>query len=543
VRLVIAACACAAALTFAATASAKVLHVGTFHGKKGFYKTINAALSHANSGDWVLVGPGDYKEKATTVPVGANGAGAAVLIEKPGVHVRGMNRNGVVLDGTLPKTPKCSPNPADQNYGPLDESGHATGRNGLEVWKAEGVSVENLTACNFLTGSGGGGNEIWVNDGDGSGKHLAGPWRGAYLSATSTFYESKDKPHAEYGIFSSNSDGPGLYTQVYANDMADAAFYIGACPDCNTILDHAHGQHSDLGVSSTNASGHFTVQNSEFDDNQSGYVTNSQNNDDAPSPQDGACPKAGEKGPTGSHNCWVLTKNLVHDNNNPNVPTSGSAEAGPVGSGIVIAGGHNDIVNENKVYNNGAWGILLVPYPDTETPPPIAHCEGGVEEEIEGKHVCYYDDFGNEVTNNTLEHNGFFGNPSDVDLGEISNPEKPGNCWHGSKDPGQLMEEPTSEPKAIQQFPHSMCGIPDSGEALASPLGQEVACDSQLLAEITKGVECAGKTYPRQTKVVLQALPKQTPMPNPCAGVPKNSWCSLNKEVEPPYPVPGEPAE
>jgi hypothetical protein len=287
------------------------------------------------------------------------------------------------------------------------------------------------------------------------------------------------------------------------------------------------------------------VQNSEFDNNQSGYVTNSQNNDDAPSPQTGTCPKNGT-GPTGSHSCWVLKKNLVHDNNNPNVPTSGSAEAGPVGSGIVIAGGRNDTITENKVYKNGAWGILLVPYPDTETPPKIegiTPCEGGVEEEIEGKHVCYYDDFGNEVSNNTLEHNGFFGNPSDVDLGELSNPENPGNCWHGSKDPKQLMEEPTSEPKAIQQPPHSTCGVPDAGEPLASPLGQEVACDSQLLAEITQGVECVGKTYPRQTEVVMMPLPEQPTMPSPCLGVPRNGWCPVNKVVEPPYPVPGNPVE
>jgi hypothetical protein len=88
-----------------------------------------------------------------------------------------------------------------------------------------------------------------------------------------------------------------------------------------------------------------------------------------------------------------------------------------------------------------------------------------------------------------------------------------------------------------------MCGIPDSGEALTSPLGQEVACDSQLLAEITQGVECVGKTYPRQSEVVMMALPPQPTMPNPCVDVPKNTWCPLNNTVEPPYPVPGQPVE
>ena len=42
------------------------------------------------------------------------------------------------------------------HFGPR-VGGKANGRNGVEVFKAAGVSVENLTACNFLSGSGGGG--------------------------------------------------------------------------------------------------------------------------------------------------------------------------------------------------------------------------------------------------------------------------------------------------------------------------------------------------------------------------------------------------
>ena len=416
---------CAAFLLVASpSAGARVFHVGSYEGKRGALKSIQKAVEKANPGDWILVGPGDYKEAGTQVPSGADGAGAAVLITKPGIHIRGMDRNGVMLDGTKRNAVPCSASAADQNLGPLDAEGHPTGRNGVEVWKVAGTSVENLSACNFLTGGGGGGNEIWFNGGDGSGKQELGSWRGAYLSATSTYYEGKDKPFSSYGIFTSNTVGPGLYSQVYANNQADSAFYIGACPDCNTVLDHAHGQNSDLGYSGTNSGGHLIIQNSEFDNNQSGFVTNSQNNDDAPSPQDGACP-GGATGPTGTHSCWLFTKNLVHDNNNPNVPTTGAASAGPVGSGVVIAGGRNDTIKGNTIYNNGAWGVLLAPYPDTETPPPVAHCQGGTEVTIEGQHVCYFDDYANEVADNTLTNNGFFANPSNVDLAELSIPRTP----------------------------------------------------------------------------------------------------------------------
>jgi hypothetical protein len=539
--IALACCTSAVALAGAAPATAttpSVLRVGTFSGAPGKYKSIQAAVDAAKPGDWILIGPGDYHETGNRVPAGALGderAGAAVLVTTPGIHIRGMNRNGVVLDGTKSGAPQCSGVAANQNFGPLDKAGATSGRNGLIVFKAAGTSVENLTVCNFLNGSQAGGNNLWFDGGASSGKQQLGSWRGAYLSATSTYYAGKSAPFSSYGIYASNTFGPGLFTQVYANNQADAAYYIGACPDCNTILDHAHAQNSDLGYSGTNSGGHLIIQNSEFDNNQSGFVTNSQNNDDAPPPQDGACPGGGI-GPTGTHSCWLFTKNSVHDNNNPNVPTTGSAEAAPTGAGVVISGGRNDTVSGNHIYNNGAWGVLLVPYPDTEEPPPISHCEGGVEQTVEGTTVCYFDDWGNETTNNTLTNNGFFANQGNVDLAEISNLENPGNCWHGNVDTSGTV---TSEPKAIQSPPHSQCGIPDQGEPLASPLGAQVACDTGFFAECPSTIVA---NYPKQTQVVLQPLPAQQTMPNPCLGVPSNPWCPNNPGKPPPYPVPGSPA-
>ena len=62
------------------------------------------------------------------------------------------------------------------------------------VWKAADVWVQNLTACNFLSGKGDAGNEIWWNGGDGSGKIGGHGYYGSYLSTTSTFYEPNDTP-------------------------------------------------------------------------------------------------------------------------------------------------------------------------------------------------------------------------------------------------------------------------------------------------------------------------------------------------------------
>src|SRR3954452_1871781 len=87
-----------------------VLRVGTWHGVHGQYKSIQAAVRAAHPGDYVLVGPGDYKENGyhgETEPAG-------VLITTPRLHLRGMNRNRVVIDGTKRKAPQCSKRKKDQ---------------------------------------------------------------------------------------------------------------------------------------------------------------------------------------------------------------------------------------------------------------------------------------------------------------------------------------------------------------------------------------------------------------------------------------------
>src|SRR3954454_24628845 len=304
----------------ATTANAKVLRVGTYHGVKGQYRTIQSAVDAAKKGDWILVGPGDYHEQGDRIhkPKGEVPP-SGVLIRTPDLHLRGMNRNTVVVDGTKKGSPECSSKKGNQDFG-VPGNGKAgaspLGRNGLVAYKADGVSIENLTACNFLSGAGSSGNEIWWNGGDGSGKIDLGAFQGNYLNATSTF--SNKETAASYGIFSSNSNGPGVWAHDYASNFDDSNYYIGACQRlCNQVMNHDWSQFSILGYSGTNSGGRLIVKNSEFDHNQAGFVTNSQNNDDWPSPQDGRCP-GGKKSPiTHTISCWVFMNNNVHDNNNP----------------------------------------------------------------------------------------------------------------------------------------------------------------------------------------------------------------------------------
>src|ERR1700729_471059 len=154
----------------ASAAGAKVLRVGTYRGIPGQYKSIQAAVNAAHPGDWILIAPGDYKTSSSSAPKAAPDAPAGILITKPRIYLRGMNRNTVIVDGTKPGSPRCSNSESAQNFGPKDKKG-ALGLNGIMVWKAGDVWVQNLTVCNFLDGSGGDtGNEIWWNGGADSGK-------------------------------------------------------------------------------------------------------------------------------------------------------------------------------------------------------------------------------------------------------------------------------------------------------------------------------------------------------------------------------------
>jgi hypothetical protein len=517
IRLVaLAILALAAACLAAPAAQGHVLRVGTWHGIKGQFKSIQDAVDAAHRGDWILVGPGDYHERADYgkrhhAPSDESGAG--VYIKKPGLYLRGMNRNKVVVDGTKPGSPTCSSKPSDQDFGPKGDNGKV-GRNGIVIYSSN-VWVENLTTCNFL----GEGNQIWWNGGDGSGKIGMGAWHGKYLSATSSYYQD-GKPDASYGEFVSNARGPGRLARSYASNMDDAGVYIGACQQvCNSVVTTSQFQYSALGYSGTNAGGNLILKKSEWDHNATGIVTNSQNTDDAPSPPEGACLHG--NGPTGTYSCTIYRDNYVHDNNNPHTPLTTPS---PIGTGIVVSGGRNDTVMDNRVANNGAWGILLVPYPDLGPPPPIAHCEGGTPDAF-GPGSCLYDDWGNQVFGNVVTNNGFFGNPTNGDLAELSQDEPSGysNCWYANKHPNG--DDPTTDPPALETIHgKSACGTSpptgvDSGELLA-----QAACDTRAF-----GTPCPptpGMSYPQPGNVHMHKLPRQDSMPDPCRGVPANPWCS-----------------
>jgi hypothetical protein len=205
--------------------------------------------------------------------------------------------------------------------------------------------------------------------------------------------------------------------------------------------------------------------------------------------------------------------NDFYNNNNINVPRAGSAAAGPTGTGMTVSGGTNDTIEGNTFKDNGAWGILFVPYPDSGTPVDHQTCAatGGVENSAFG---CVYDPMNDALLNNTFQHNGYWKNPSNSDFGQITlNGGQPQNCFRDNS-------YPDGSAPANLETAQSVCGtITKTGNTGGALLGQ-VLCDTGF-------AKCApGSNYPKPTQVKMDPVPSGLPtMPNPCAGVPANPWC------------------
>jgi hypothetical protein len=174
-------------------------------------------------------------------------------------------------------------------------------------------------------------------------------------------------------------------------------------------------------------------------------------------------------------------------------------------------------VTGNSVENQGSWGIVTSDNPDSEQPPPTAHCQGGIDNDpLPG--VCLFQARGNQIYGNVFSHDGFFGNPTNSDLAtETLASYTPRNCFYRNADHSGPL---TSAPASIQSasVDGQPCGRPGTGIDLI--LALQLACATAPASCLT-----ILASYPQQTRTVMLPLPRLSTMPKPCAGVPTNAFC------------------
>jgi hypothetical protein len=435
-----------ALLAGAAPAAARVEIVTHRHVGYPHFTRIQAAVRAAHAGDWILIDRGVYR--------------GTVVISKDRLHLRGLDRNRVVLDGR-----------------------HRKNVNGIEVRKADGVWIQNLTVRNFDRRGvdGENGNEIWWNGGDGSGKIGIHGWWGTYLTTYDTGVTGG------YGLFISNSVS-GYFKHVYASGFDDSGIYIGACRDCHALVQHAISERNALGYSGTNSGGHLVVEDSVFRDNAFGVSPNSLNNDDQPPPQDGACSSGANRSATpvfaSTHikHCTIFRRNRITNNNNLTTPRSTESDA-PWGVGVELPGDYGDLFQNNVIRGNKNFGALVF-----ENPNPFPATKDTIFFQAAGN-AFVKNHFSASATDIALE-GGLFGSKQSVN-----------NCFAGNT-------FSTSRPAAIE----GRWGCQND----TTPNG-----DATLVSAILTGLQQASSRHAKG-----QPRPRRQPtMPHPCRGVPRNPLC------------------
>jgi hypothetical protein len=443
-----------------------------------YFTTIQAAVNASTAGDWVLVEPGTYKEAVK------------VTSAQSGIWIRGMNRNMVIIDG------------------------QSKAGNGVEVFKANNVYVENLTVRNFDTGSEaepcpttGCGNDIWWNGGGDSGKVGAHGWWGRYLTTYDTGL------NGGYGIFTGN-ETEGEWSNIYASGFNDSGMYLGACQECDAKITKATMENNALGYSGSNSGGNLIIEKSLIRNNGSGIAPNSENPGDGPPPQDGECGRPNIENPnpeplittTRIKRCTIIRNNVITENNNLTVPINGSTAPAPWGTGVLLAGDYADLVTKNTITNNANDGILGFEFANPFTP----------ENNFEG--TLFFQFAGNKLSDNTFSNNGYRGGwPFTGDIAMMGGFSElfPGTRYPESHSVDNCAIANTMPDATFPAEIERTWGCQHS--QTPSPGGGELAID--YLLTLPAEAPSAGERSPQPAPAA------QPTMPNPCKGVPRNPLC------------------
>ena len=259
-------------------------------------------------------GDGDFETIQAAVDAATS---RDLILVEPGVYheeveifdtshltIRGTARSEVVLDGEF------------ERY------------NGI-ITTANNTVVENLTVCNYNANG-----VYWLSD---TVEEPIRGYRGSYITA----YNNR-----VYGIYARNAEY-GRFEHCYSSGCDDAGFYIGESQPAHAVITDCLAEYNAMGYSGTNAGGDLVIENSIWRHNMVGIVPNTLDS------QAGA--------PQGHVAGGIrLENNHIHDNNNLDVPAIANAYA-VFGTGIAVAGGHDNDIVDNTIENQQKYGIVIFP--------------------------------------------------------------------------------------------------------------------------------------------------------------------------------------
>lgn len=332
----------------------------TFAKRCGFSE-IQTAVNAADSGDTVVVMPGFYTEPTSRAKP-HNDPACKDLLDEAGAatyayHAKcpndvqliavigedlegrcvrcnvqisgsGARPEDVIVDGAKsPTDPGVS--------GDLFEEGRglrgAVKEVGIRAERSDGIRLSNFTVQNFSE------HGIYGIETD-----------GMIVDRVNMFWAR------EYGHLTFVTDH-NIVEDSEAAGSADAGLYPGASPPSrpriNTIVRRNYSHHNVLGFSGTMGSNIHIVDN-KFVNNSAGISLDS-------------FYRAGHPG--FPQNSTVIERNVIAHNNfdtyGEDAWVKSSVQA-PIGVGIFFAGGNDNVVKDNFIYDNWRWGTALISVPD-----------------------------------------------------------------------------------------------------------------------------------------------------------------------------------
>ena len=261
------------------------------------FRTIQGAVNAADAGDTIKVKRGVYRE---AVRINGRRKRYLKLIGNPGKPGR------VVLEGNNRK------------------------QNGIAVNDADEVTVNGFKARHYRA------NGFFFTNLNGyTMRNLVAQQTGVY------------------GVYAFNTIG-GRILDSEAYYVNDGAFYIGQTPPqdrpIQTVVRNVEGWGSPIGFSATNMR-YVTITKSRFYNNAVGIVPNALDSEKFPPP---------EKNVIVDNDIFWNNLNF-HEGDPPFEPReSGTAALVPIGTGILLLGGRDHLIENNRIHGNFLTGIAAI---------------------------------------------------------------------------------------------------------------------------------------------------------------------------------------